>query len=563
MWSKRVVSVLVLLGCLLALPSAIAAPASFEVEGGLPLRAAGTGSVETAADPVLLFQSSGGEVAWSLEAGALQLTEVEYWEEVATGPFSGHSGLRTKEHALQDARLVLTERLDDFTALAWTDGGAARSAVAGDAAADAEDPSWMARPDLRVFALSAPLAVSAPVAPEDLQDDLHTTVFGRPVPFSYAVPAGAFHLQAADAIHVLDGSLSGYVAGAALAVEHDEGRFGLRITETVETRPGSVYVPGSGWTGPGTHDERVVRYVQFEAAAALLRMVTDGAPAALFSEALGLQVDGHLAVPDATGAVVFEDGPREVASERFLMSGLVDLQVAPGEDAGTAALSGTGDVTYIRLGSAAESFPVAGVAAAAGIALLAALAVALWQNGALALPLFSRVAKGDVLDHELRSQIYEAVKAEPGVSPHDLVARQQVGWSTVVYHLNVLERNELIIAIRDGRYRRYFDRSSGRFANGRKQVVAALKNETTAAIAQHIREQPGAVQRRIAEQFGLAASSVHWHIKRLVEADLVTKERRAQTVALLPGPAWEKLDASDLDAVLVSSGVDAPAAAGA
>jgi predicted transcriptional regulator len=151
-----------------------------------------------------------------------------------------------------------------------------------------------------------------------------------------------------------------------------------------------------------------------------------------------------------------------------------------------------------------------------------------------------------VLDHPTRAAIYDAVRAEPGVSPHDLVDRIGAGWSTVMYHLTVLERNELIIASRDGRYRRYFDRTSGRYANGRKQVVSVLKNETTAAIAAFIRDNPGLVQRRLAEHFGLAPSSVHWHVKRLVDAGLLVKEKQARMIALLPGPAWADLDPSDL-----------------
>lgn len=547
MGSRVVVLSFCLLGLLLA-PIAAAEPATFEVTGGLPVRAAGDAVVTTADHPVMLFQASGGHLDWSLRADALRLVEVEHWEEVTEGPHGGHSGMRVREHGFRDADLSLAARFEGFTLLSWLDAGQAESRIVRPVAADADDPAWTSDPSLRVFRLGAPLTVTAPVSEEAVGSSVRDTVFGRPLPFTYEVPADALHLQAADAVHGFAGALHVYAMNAEVVVDHPDGRFVSIAEETLESRSGSIYVPGTGWTGPGAHEERIVRYVQVFAPAGTLAVETSDVAAALFAGSLDLVLDGHLAIPRAVGSVVLPDGAHSIDTERMVVSGTVDAHLAPGSGRGTAMMTGSGEVTYLRLGADTQHFPVAGmVAAGAGLALLAAVAV--WQNGGALLPLFSRVAKKDVLDHETRAALYEAVKAEPGVSPHGLVATMGVGWSTVVYHLSVLERNDLVVAVRDGRYRRYFDRTSGRFANGRKLVVSVLKNEKSAAIAAHIRANPGLVQRRIAERFGLAASSVHWHVKRLVDAGLVVKERRKQVVALMPGPAWADLEPSDLDQV--------------
>lgn len=542
MWSRAVVLVICLL--FLALPAGASTPATFDLVGGLPLRAAGPADLTGHDLSTLLFQSSSGAFDASLQADRLRLVEVEYWEEVHDGPWSGHSGVRTDEHLLTDVQVALTDRLEGFTLLGWTEDGTAKSRVRGSAPTDAADPAWMADSSLRMFRLGGALQVSAPVARDAVDAGLRDQVLGRPLPFLFEVPEDSLHLHAADASHVLDGTLGLYLSGARFVVDHDQGRLDALATETVERRPGSVYLPEEGWVGPGEHEERIVRYVQAVAEEARLVVDTDAAPAALFSSGFDLDLEGHLAIPRAAGVVVLEDGTRPVETERLVVSGVVDVAVVPGTDAGTAELKGSGTVTYLRVGAEAERFAV-GVAAVAGLAVLVAIGLTAWQQGLL-MPLFSRVKRDDVLDHATRAVLYEAVKAEPGVTPHGLVERTGTGWSTVTYHLGILVRNELVVSVRDGRYRRYFDRSSGRFANGRKQVVSVLKNQTSAEIAHYIRDHPGAAQRRLSERFSLAPSSIHWHVCRLVEVGLVTKERRGQVVALLPGPAWSDLGPDEL-----------------
>ncbi|MBW3582008.1 MAG: winged helix-turn-helix transcriptional regulator [Euryarchaeota archaeon] len=549
---SRWFSVLVVCALVGSLPSVAAEPAEISLDLALPVRMAGDTAV-TPTDAVLLAQSSRGALDWSLDAGRLTLVEVEVWTQasddgVPTG--AAASGVRTTEHALADATVTIVERRAGFTALAWSEGATGATSVSRSSDAPmvaAEDPSWWTAPDLRVFRLGDALSVSSRMTEDG---DVAARVLGRPVPFDYSVPSGSLHLQAFDAAHRLSGALSSYLAEAEVVVRHADGSLSLSLTERIEERAGSVYVPGEGWTGPGSHEERVLRYVQLATAAGRLAVDTVGMPAALFAERLDMTLSGHLGASDALGSLVLEDGETVAASGgTFVVSGDVTGALAPSEAPERAVFSGSGDVAYVRSGATESSFAVAAAVAGAalGLALLAAIGAAAWKlkgAGLGGLLLFSRVSRSKALEHDARSEIYELVKGNPGISAHEVVERLGLGWSTVTYHMGVLERTELVVAHKEGRHRRYFDRTSGLFANGRKKVVSVLKNETSARIAEAVRDRPGLVQRRIAEEFGLAPSSVNWHIKRLVESGLVVKERAARAMALRPGPAWDKLEAT-------------------
>lgn len=188
-----------------------------------------------------------------------------------------------------------------------------------------------------------------------------------------------------------------------------------------------------------------------------------------------------------------------------------------------------------------------------GILFLVALLVAIATAPTLPFlalgffPLYARIPRQAILEHGAREAVYERIRVDPGVSTHELCAAVQIGWSTLSYHLRMLERSEMVVSVRDGRYRRFFDREGGAHANGRKAVVAAVRNPGTRTVAQAIRLRPGLSQRDLSLQLGLAPSSIHWHIRRLERTALVVARRAGHHVRYDLGPAWHEIPSSLLD----------------
>ncbi len=182
-------------------------------------------------------------------------------------------------------------------------------------------------------------------------------------------------------------------------------------------------------------------------------------------------------------------------------------------------------------------------ASAAVVALMGAVAYywprLSWGATVLGLPMYSRIERSELLDNDTREQLYEAVKDEPGIHAHALSEAVEIGWGTTVYHLRRLEKNGMVTSEKRGRYRRFFP-AAGYVARTR-EILSVLQNETTNDIARTILKEPGLNQKAICEKLDISPSLANWHIKRLVEADLVEKERRGRTVHYTPGKAWDEV----------------------
>ncbi|HEX9816990.1 MAG TPA: hypothetical protein VGB18_08420 [Candidatus Thermoplasmatota archaeon] len=162
-----------------------------------------------------------------------------------------------------------------------------------------------------------------------------------------------------------------------------------------------------------------------------------------------------------------------------------------------------------------------------------------------AIPLLSRIAHSDIYNNDARRTIHELVVGEPGQCLNELVNRTGYSRNAVSYHLFVLEKEEEIISVKDGKYRRYFTRN-GKYVNGAKNVVAALRNGTTLKLAKVVMERPGSIQRDLCVELGATPSATCWHAKRLLDLGVIRKERVANTVKYYPGEAMSKYDLSDM-----------------
>lgn len=171
----------------------------------------------------------------------------------------------------------------------------------------------------------------------------------------------------------------------------------------------------------------------------------------------------------------------------------------------------------------------------------------------LALPLYSRLRRSELLDNDVRQRIHQAVETHPGVSIIQVCRAAKVGWGTAVYHLQRLERDRMIVSRRDGQYRRFF-------LNGHAPVGAAdpaakaLGHPLAARIAAFVAANPGAAQKDVCLALGIQPPLASKWLGRLLDAGLLTSRREWKLVRYEPTPA--------LAAALAPPAVAAPLAAG-
>lgn len=164
------------------------------------------------------------------------------------------------------------------------------------------------------------------------------------------------------------------------------------------------------------------------------------------------------------------------------------------------------------------------------------------------LPGFSKLDADDVLGHPLRRRIQAAIEADPGVSPPELQRRLGAAWSTLAYHVRVLERRGHVRGVRDGRHRRLFPAGQ---APGAVARAAVLRQPTTAKVLATVVAQPGVAQAAIARQLGITPQAVVWHVDRLAAHGLVERRRTA------PRGVWPLAAAGTLGARQQQGAADA------
>jgi predicted transcriptional regulator len=76
-----------------------------------------------------------------------------------------------------------------------------------------------------------------------------------------------------------------------------------------------------------------------------------------------------------------------------------------------------------------------------------------------------------------------------------------------------------ITSTRSGLYKHYFP--VGIFQNNEKEILQILRQETARQILMFIVERQAPTQTDIVNSVGISASSVNWHMRRLVEFRLV------------------------------------------
>jgi predicted transcriptional regulator len=120
---------------------------------------------------------------------------------------------------------------------------------------------------------------------------------------------------------------------------------------------------------------------------------------------------------------------------------------------------------------------------------------------------------------ETSERILQFIQNNPGC--HLRKIREMIGISqgTVQYHTDRLEKMGRITSTRSGFYKYYFP--VGIIQNNEKEILQILRQETARQILMFIVERQAPTQTDIVNSIGISASSVNWHMKRLIEFRLV------------------------------------------
>lgn len=152
---------------------------------------------------------------------------------------------------------------------------------------------------------------------------------------------------------------------------------------------------------------------------------------------------------------------------------------------------------------------------------------------ALAVNLYSKLSKKDVLDHEIRGLIRGYIIANPGDHYSNIKRNLNLNNGTLAYHLRVLEKHGFIRSEIDGMYRRYYPTEVSV-----NQVRGNITKQEE--IFNKILERPGITVKDIARELGISRQIVNYHVKNLIRAQLVTWDRSDSITRFFPAQSEEE-----------------------
>ncbi|MGA1820609.1 MAG: winged helix-turn-helix transcriptional regulator [Thermoplasmatota archaeon] len=137
------------------------------------------------------------------------------------------------------------------------------------------------------------------------------------------------------------------------------------------------------------------------------------------------------------------------------------------------------------------------------------------------LSLYARHKRNELLENMNRKHLIDIIKEKPGIHFSELQRELDLKQGVLSYHLNVLEKNELIKSVQDGTFRRFYlydDKIEFEF-----RLHEMQKN-----ILFIISQRPGITQSNISKKLGRNRMVVNYHLKILLETGILHMEREGR-----------------------------------
>ncbi len=131
---------------------------------------------------------------------------------------------------------------------------------------------------------------------------------------------------------------------------------------------------------------------------------------------------------------------------------------------------------------------------------------------------YTRLKRKHILDNLNRKNIYESIKANPGIHVKALRRDLNLKPGTLSHHLNVLEKEEYIKSRQDGMYRRFYLYEA---KSDLKIVLTSIQQRILSAV----NERPGSSQSNISRTIGSNRMLVNYHMKILRDAGILAFEK--------------------------------------
>jgi len=125
----------------------------------------------------------------------------------------------------------------------------------------------------------------------------------------------------------------------------------------------------------------------------------------------------------------------------------------------------------------------------------------------------------DYLALESRRKIYDLIEKNPGLHLSKIAFLLNIRKSLLEYHLLYLEKNQVITATKEEGFTRYY--VVGKIGVKEKKLLSLLRQDIPLRIILFLLQHSQAKHKEILENFTIAASTLSYHLKKLVKSGIV------------------------------------------
>jgi predicted transcriptional regulator len=135
-----------------------------------------------------------------------------------------------------------------------------------------------------------------------------------------------------------------------------------------------------------------------------------------------------------------------------------------------------------------------------------------YRWGLLLGPLTTRIRRDEVLDNRTRYALHGYIREHPGIHYNALMREFDLKNGAAAYHLSVLEKENYVRSVRDGRLKRFYSTDS-KVPAERRLPPEEIKEAIIDLVSQH----PGISQKEIVDELEIDNETIRYHIRPLVE----------------------------------------------
>lgn len=131
----------------------------------------------------------------------------------------------------------------------------------------------------------------------------------------------------------------------------------------------------------------------------------------------------------------------------------------------------------------------------------------------------------EILEVESRRRVYDFIRSNPGSHMREIRRRLDMTLGNLEYHLRYLERHDMI-TVREGGYNRYYVKHDVGVED--QKLLGLLRQTIPRRILIFLLLNPGSSHQDIHADFDVSASTLSYHIGKLIDAGVVEKERKGR-----------------------------------